>query len=304
MITDQSSTLTDAAPPQSGGKMLPPGASSGKVVLVTPGAEEWTIFAEWARAEGWRVPARELSLYRNELADAAFVLRDDDAAPLGFITICCHRRSGWIGNLIVDPARRGEGFGRRLFAAAAAHLAARGAATLWLTASASGLPLYERCGFSGTGHIERWVWQGRARPGAADVSPPGGDLERLVRADALAWGDSRAGLLTLLARGGRVLAANDTLALLQDGEKLRILGPWLSPDLCPRANRLVLAAAMEACAGGEELAVDLLAGSPVRMLLAAAGFRQTGETVLMMRGAPGPVRFGEIVALASLGSMG
>ena len=61
---------------------------------------------------------------------------------------------------------------------------------------------------------------------------------------------------------------------------------------------------MDACAGGGELAVDLVGGSPVRVLLSASGFCQSGETVLMVRGEPGPVRFGEIVALASLGSMG
>ena len=265
---------------------------------------DWPFFQKWVRAEGWRVPARELTLYRQELADSAFVLRDHSGVPLGFVTVCRHQRSAWIGNLIVDPTRRGAGFGRQLFLSAAEDLAGRGAETLWLTASTDGRPLYESCGFREAGRIERWVWQGSDHPAGTVAPLPCGELHRLARADAAAWGDSRVGLLTLLARGGQVLTANDTLALLQGGEDLRILGPWLSADLCPRSNRLVLAAAMDACTGGGELAVDVVGGSPVRMLLAAAGFHQTGETVLMVRGGPGPVRLGEIVALASLGSMG
>ena len=67
---------------------------------------------------------------------------------------------------------------------------------------------------------------------------------------------------------------------------------------------MILATAMDLCAGCRELAVALMGGSPVRTLLSASGFRQTGETVLMVRGEPGTVNFGEIVALASLGSMG
>lgn len=251
------------------------------------------------------MPARELALYRQELTDSAFVLRDGSGVPLGFVTVCRHQRSGWIGNLIVDPARRGAGLGRQLFLSAVEQLTGRGAVTLWLTASADGKPLYESCGFREVGCIARWIWQGRDQPPHSPAAPfPGAELHRLARADAAAWGDSRVGLLTLLARGGRVLAANDTLALLQGGKDLRILGPWLSANLCPRSNRMVLAAAMEACADGVELAVDVVGGSPVQMLLAAAGFRRTGETVLMVRGKPGPVKFGEIVALASLGSMG
>jgi hypothetical protein len=66
----------------------------------------------------------------------------------------------------------------------------------------------------------------------------------------------------------------------------------------------MLTQALESFSGAGEIAIDVLGGSPVRILLQAAGFRQTGETVLMLRGASGAVKFGEVVALASLGSMG
>lgn len=268
-----------------------------------PAADEWPLFQAWAAAEGWRVPPRELTLYRQELADSAFVLRDGAGQPLGFVTIYRQLRSAWIGNLLVDPARRRSGYGRRLFRHALDTLVGSGIATLWLTASKQGLQLYTDNGFRPVADVERWVWQGDGRLPSASVVAGCGELYSLVRADAVAWGEPRAGLLALLARGGQILAAGSTVALLQCGSQLRVLGPWLSADSCPRSNRAILGLAM-AASGSGEIAVDILGHSPVRQLLAAAGFSRTGASVLMMRGAAGKIRFNEMVALASLGSMG
>jgi GNAT superfamily N-acetyltransferase len=283
--------------------MLPESCRS-EVTIDRPSVQDWSLFEKWAAGEGWRVPVQERALYRHELADDAFALREEAGRPLGFVTVCRHQRSAWIGNLIVDPARRGERFGRRLFEHAVGTLSARGVAPLWLTASVDGRPLYETCGFREAGRIERWVWRGEGQGSVRNPSEDKGTLYPLARADAAAWGVSRVGLLTLLARGGRVLSAGSTLALLQAGDDLCVLGPWLSSDLCPRSNRAVLHQALESVNGAGEIALDVLGGSPVRILLHAAGFRQSGETVLMLRGEPGVVKFGEIVSLASLGSMG
>jgi GNAT superfamily N-acetyltransferase len=274
------------------------------VIIDTPAGQDWDTFQKWAATEEWRVPTRELALYRHELADSAFVLRDCEEGPLGFVTVCRHQRSAWIGNLIVDPARRGQGFGRRLFNHAVDTLSARGADTLWLTASAVGRPLYETYGFREAGRVERWIWRGEDSLPDRVESGGRGDLYPLARADAAAWGDSRVGLMTLLARHGKVLSAGQTIALLQPTAELIILGPWLSADLCPRANRAVLTMALAVVGSSGELAVDVMGGSPVRILLHAAGFRQTGETLLMVRGETARTRLGKVVALASLGSMG
>jgi GNAT superfamily N-acetyltransferase len=274
-------------------------------LIGAPSPADWEYFNKWSTLEGWVVPMREVLLYRQELAGSAFVLHGEHGLPLGFVTVCRHQtRSAWIGNLIVDPSRRGAGYGRRLFEHALGFLAERGTASVWLTASADGMPLYASCGFREVGRVERWRCR---RDAALPVSAPGigsGELYPLVRADAAAWGHSRAELLTVLARGGQVLKSGSTVAMLQAGNDLRVLGPWLSADLCPRSNRAILALALAELAAGGEIVIDLLGGSPVRALLNAAGFRQNGETVLMMCGEPGKVRFGEIMALASLGSMG
>jgi N-acetylglutamate synthase-like GNAT family acetyltransferase len=250
------------------------------------------------------MPERELMLYRHELADSAFVLRDGNGWPLGFVTVCRQQGSAWIGNLIIDPDRRGHGFGRRLFQHAVAKLSARGTATLWLTASVEGRPLYENFGFREAGRVERWIWNGIGNVRERVVSAGDKQLYELVRADAAAWGSSRAGLLTLLARDGQIFSAGSTIALLQSGDDLRVIGPWLSADFCPRSNRIVLSLALEAFSGAGDIAVDVIGGSPVRPLLRAAGFYQSGETVLMICGEAARTRLAEVVALASLGSMG
>ena len=273
-------------------------------VVGPPSSRDWTAFCAWAQAEGWRVPASELAIYRRELAGSAFVLRDSDEVPLGMVTVCHQPGGAWIGNLIVDPQRRGAGFGRRLFEHAVDFLSAAGVGSLWLTASPQGRAIYERAGFREAGRIERWVWSGVGTNGEIlDIGRPG-DLPGLLKADAAAWGYSRAGLLTLLARGGRIVASGSSVAMLQPADGVSVIGPWLSADLCPRSNRTVLAGILDSFAGAGEIAVDLVGGSPVCLLLQAAGFSRVGETVLMVRGAPGPVRFAEIMSLASLGSMG
>lgn len=148
-----------------------PERRSREITLAVPLPQDWERFCAWARHEGWRVPARELALYRNELADSATVLYEDQV-PCGFITVCRHQRHAWIGNLIVDPVRRGEGLGRQLFEHAVGCLAARGVGTLWLTASPAGLPLYQSAGFREVGRIERWILpiNGKAQAAAGDLA--------------------------------------------------------------------------------------------------------------------------------------
>ena len=281
-----------------------PERKTTEALIGPPTSRDWTAFCAWAQAEGWRVPSRELAIYRRELAGSAFVLRDSDDVPLGMVTVCPQPGAAWIGNLIVDPNRRGAGFGRRLFEHAVDSLLAAGAGSLWLTASPQGRAIYERAGFREAGRIERWVWSGVGTNGEVIDIGRQGDLPGLLKADAAAWGYSRAGLLTMLARGGRIVASGSSVAMLQPADGLNVLGPWLSADLCPRSNRMVLAGILDSFIGAGEIAVDLVGGSPVRTLLQASGFSQAGETVLMVRGTQGPVKLGEIVSLASLGSMG
>ncbi len=76
------------------------------------------------------------------------VLVAEDNGIAGFIAVWC-RQEPFIDNLHVDPARRSQGLGRALMAAAAAHLLGAGQSTahLWvLEANRRALALYERLG--------------------------------------------------------------------------------------------------------------------------------------------------------------
>jgi GNAT superfamily N-acetyltransferase len=269
--------------------------------IVHPTESDWRLFLELARLEGWRVPAQELALYRGPFADAALVLKEAGKAH-GFVTAVAHEKSGWVGNLLVPKACRGKGFGALLFEHALRELERRGMRNIWLTASVQGRPIYEKRGFRVLDGVVRWTCRAAEESAAAaEVAPAA--VGRLLAADARVWGESRQRLLAPLAAAGTVLASGGTVALLQEGNGMRVIGPWLSPELCPRENRLLLTALLAAAGPGEELVADVLASSPVASLLAAAGFAPAGYNDLMLRGeAAGDLT--RLVALASLGSMG
>lgn len=262
---------------------------------------DWQVFLAMARDEGWRVPHNELSLYRGPLARSAFVLRCGDKVG-GFVTAVAHEKSGWIGNLIVPRDLRGGGCGALLFNHAMEVLEGCGAADLWLTASEQGRPLYLKKGFRTVDGIVRWTLKTQ---GGAITTPEGrAETDRLLAGDVVIWAESRRTLLEGLTRGGEVFAFGGTVALLQPGNGVQVLGPWVSADLCPRENRRLLLAVLGAASERTELVVDVLESSPLQPLLRAAGFSRQGRCDLMVKGAAERVRLKQLVSLASLGSMG
>jgi len=269
--------------------------------IVTPTEADWQVFLALARDEGWRVPKNELALYRGPLAGSAFVLRAGEEVR-GFVTAVAHERSGWIGNLIVPRECRGHGYGALLFDHAVEVLERQGVGHIWLTASPAGRPLYEKRGFAAVDGIVRWTL--KAEGEAVGGMEERGEGDGLFSADRAVWGESRRRLLEPLTLEGEVFACGGTVALLQPGNGLQVLGPWLSEQLCPRENRRVLLAVLAAAAQRSELVADVVESSPLQPLLRAAGFARQGRCDLMVRGRADGVRLLNLVALASLGSMG
>lgn len=268
--------------------------------IVSPAGEDWELFLGLARAEGWRVPLQEVELYRRVLAESAFVLRHGEEV-CGFVTAVCHGRSGWIGNLIVSGPYRRRGLGALLFDYAADVLRRRGARSLWLTASFQGRPLYERRGFRVLDTITRWVLQAE---GGALFEGREGEWSVLLSGDYSVWGESRSLLLEALLPGGQIFSFGGTAALLQSGDRLQVLGPWISQELCPRENRKLIMAVLATAPSGREIVCDVPASSPVQALLHAAGFQPQGSCALMACGEIDEVNLTPLVSLASLGSMG
>lgn len=268
--------------------------------IMTPTDTDWQVFLALARDAGWRVPKNELALYRGPLAGSAFVLRRGDEA-LGFVTAVAHEKSGWIGNLIVTPGCRGRGYGVLLFDHAAEVLERQGVVSIWLTASVQGRPLYEKKGFVAVDGIVRWTLKtnGRSLPESGEMK-----AEQLYQADTRVWGESRDRLLLPLTEKGQVFGDGGSVALLQQGDDMQVLGPWTTAELCPRENRRLLLAVMAAAGEKAELVTDTLETSPLQSLLRAAGFARQGRCDLMVRGRVDNVRLDKLVALASLGSCG
>lgn len=258
---------------------------------------DWQTFKSLAAQEGWRVPKHELSLHRQGGCSRAWALRADETT-IGLITGVRHQHSAWIGNLIIAPTMRGHGYGAALFEHATRELRAAGAVTLWLTASAQGAPLYATRGFHRVGQIERWMRQagGHGEGLLAEAGVHG------AHTDTAVWGDARSALLHHLESSGTWLRHGESLALLQRGDDIQIIGPWFGSsqlqDDAATLNGLVALAAPQ-----QELVIDLVADSGRQGLLAATGFTPGGRTELMVAG-PIQVQWSRLLALATLGSCG
>ncbi len=263
---------------------------------------DWTHFFELADAEGWRVPEVERQLFAGGWCDCAKVLQEANTFS-GLVTSVAHQHSGWIGNLLVPERLRGRGYGSRLFKAALSALQAQGLASVWLTASESGRPIYEKSGFVAIDEVERWESCNRAPSGLADRLVKDGE-QKLQELDRAAWGEDRTALLEALGATGEAYACGDAVALLQRGPGLQIVGPWYTSTGCMRSNRLLLQKILAEADPNVSLVVDALKSSPVRQLLVATGFACVGSNALMVQGDTTRIQVKTMVSLASLGSVG
>jgi len=266
-------------------------------VIVAAEEDDWLVFKALATQEGWRVPEQELALHRQGGCSRAWALRQH-GSTIGLVTGVRHQHSAWIGNLIIAPAERGRGYGVALFTHAVKELRVAGATTLWLTASAQGAPLYAARGFHRVGQVTRWVRQDGG--GGADVLPAA--AINGAQEDAAVWGDERRPLLHHLERTGSWMQQGESLALLQRGTDLQIIGPWYGSRQ-PQDDAELLTRLLAAAAPQQELVVDLFGHTGQEELLTAAGFTPGGSTGLMVAG-PTQVQWSRLLALATLGSCG
>ena len=276
--------------------------------FIFPTGDDWREFLAVAGAEGWRVPATELALFRGPFADCAQALHFHGQFA-GLVTFVHHGASAWIGNLIIRKEWRGRSFGKLLFEQALRCLAEKKAASVWLTASEAGFPLYRRQGFETVGRVERWVLTGERGgllfgPGGERSAEEGGSMvDALRRADCRTWDEPRL-LLDLLLKTGRPIACGGSMALLQREPGMQILGPWFSDGAGDDDHRQLLNRAIASARAGEELVADVLAGALSPHILQDAGFALKGDTRLMVKGDAAGIDLNRLVSFASLGSMG
>lgn len=264
--------------------------------------EDLQRFLALADDEGWRIPQLERRLFAQGWRPSALALVSGELF-CGFVTAVAYPRSGWIGNLIIPQGLRGRGYGSMLFQAALDSLEEQEVASVWLTASEMGRPLYARQGFTAVDQIERWVGRKRGFRHVETSALPC-THERLRESDRNAWEDDRSALLEALAGAGRTYACQESVACLQAEPGMQIIGPWYSPSNSLHDNRLLLDCLLAHADPNLDIVVDLLASSAVCALLAENGFHRSGVTTLMARGEGTQVDLGAMVSLASLGSIG
>lgn len=274
-------------------------------MLVRPASpSDWMRFSELADTEGWLVPAVERELFASIWAGQALVLVDNEHF-CGMVTAVVHERTGWIGNLIVPATLRGRGYGTQLFREALSILRSQHVSSVWLTASEMGRPLYEGFGFTSVQQVERWLLKREnvQVPDHVSVKPVSHNL--IYDADLAVWNETRKDLLGVLVGQGPVLGNADSIALLQQGKDIQVIGPWYSKTDCPRTYRRLLQQILAAARFQKsDLVIDLCGPSALRPLLAAAGFARCGSALLMVNDNGKDVGLNEMVSLASLGSVG
>lgn len=261
--------------------------------------DDWTVFTAWADTEGWRISLPEQRLFQSQWRSSFYVLWEG-GCRCAFASGVVYDSSGWIGNLIVDPQRRHQGYGSKIFRFVFNQLITLPRIQrIWLTASEQGAPLYRRYGFIDLDRVGRWSAQG-----SGDELPlPEADLASLSRMDERCWGESRKPLLRILVEDSRFLSAEDSMALLQPGFDFWFLGPWLGRMNSSSSYRRILEQALVTTPRGKRIFTDVLASSAAAMALQQAGFEYLGDNQLMCCSHE-PVALNGVVSLASLGSIG
>jgi len=249
-------------------------------------------------AEGW-VPSRAQleALLAADPEGARVLLADGE--PVGWVTTTALAESGWLGNLIVQPAFRRRGLGEELAASGIARLRDLGRETIRLEADPAGEGIYRRLGFLpefeslrfrrplGLDPVERGLSKG------VDPLVLEG-LSELLAFDRPRYGDDRSALLRALLpraagaftfRRGRELAGFAMAVTTARGFQL---GPWVAED--GEAAAALLEACLAAFPAGSE-GGEWVVGLPEPnragvALLEAHGFAPYPASVRMRLGPP------------------
>jgi ribosomal protein S18 acetylase RimI-like enzyme len=267
-------------------------------------SDDISPFLKIAAFEGWVAEPWEFEFLLSEFPQGCCVARGDNGETAGFVTSLLHMRSGWIGNLIVAEEYRGRGIGGALFKKALEELRSAGAQTIWLTASKSGAPLYEKHGFSSIDTIVRWVGTGRQRCEMQDYHRDGNTSGTSVSGiDCQAWGDRREALLAATIGRGRLLFEESGFAVIQPCGDARQLGPFTALD-SGSAERL-FDAAFRTIPFGAKIYLDSPVSNRASLrMFSRRRMRISGSSELMYAGLRPDYRPELLYGLATMGSCG
>jgi len=206
--------------------------------------------------------------------------------------------TGWIGNVAVDPGARGQGVGTAVSEAAMDWLRRAGVATMLLTATEMGRPIYERLGFADDG-VGYGIWTRDqqllpAADGEAGVGP--GRIADALRQDPEATGEDRGSFLGTFAARVRTPAR-------PAGAGYRIALPWGRGPVIASGPDAARALVIDMLRAGADQSLSFPESNTAATELAAAlGFRLTRRCTRMRLGpaVPGfrPERIFNVFSLA------
>lgn len=188
---------------------------------------------------------------------------------------------GYISMVIVDPAWRRRGLARRLMGECIDTLRGQSRAAL-LDATPAGALVYRGLGFLELATMERWEGEGGEAPqvdGVAERLGPG-DFDKLIAADAAAFGSQRRFLLEdFLARpGSAAWTCDGGYLVMREGHRARQIGPLVASSV--KAARVLLATAIVNARG--RVFLDLFTSWPdLAALLEACGFTRQRPFIRM-----------------------
>ena len=151
------------------------------------------------RAARWNQTAADWEFFLT-VAPGGALVAEDQGAIIGTVATAPYGPFTWISMVLVDPAARGRGVGRRLLERGLALVPERVIARL--DATAAGEPLYRSLGFTPEYGLARWFIEPRRAgnrpfPGVRRVEQT--DWREILQMDLTQFGASRRSLLERLA---------------------------------------------------------------------------------------------------------
>lgn len=243
------------------------------------------------RAAGWNQTREDWELFLSLGRRAGVVAVDEDGEVRGTAaTIRYEDHFCWIGMVLVDPSRRGEGIGRRLLEEALELVA--DVATVKLDATPAGRKIYVKLGFTDEYPISRMelgaipferLPESRARPLAQE------DMFSVTDFDRDVFGANRSGLLKAIVK-----RTSDYSFVYYQGDEIRAyclgrlgyrfthIGPVVATDF--ESARHVVSAALRNCQGMPVIIDALHHATEWRAWLSELGFVEQRPLIRMYRG--------------------
>jgi len=236
---------------------------------------------------GWNQTRGDWERFLSLSPRGCFVAETDGDVVGTATTISYEGRFAWIGMVLVDPAKRGQGIGTDLLKQAIQYLDGCGIPSTKLDATPQGKPLYQKLGFVSEYEIERWQWQRAPAPRATVEACA--VTEEVLNQDRDIFGSDRSALLRSIAREHpefvwqiRRQGKLTGYSFGRSGALADHLGPWVAQD---ESSARDLLSGFLLRSRAEKVFVDAVSSSPWAMkVLQESGFQFSRPLTRMYRG--------------------